>query len=922
MGVTARKSERVLLIYGAIGLVYGLLIIVGLPYVLFAIRRLTTRMKALEAEVERLRWTEREPARSTQEDSGEAPSVPDTLTASAPETAPEPEVPNPAADVAPAPAMAPAAPYVLRADNVAALSGWLRANWTLAVAALSLIFGGLFMVQYGVEHGLLTPPMRVLGALVLGAAMVAAGEWLRRRGGDVSTAATRHLPSTFAGSGIVVLFIAVLSADVLYGLIGADTALAGIAAIAAGAVLAGWIYGAFLPAVGLLGAAAAPFLVSATGADTSPFYAYYAILGLAGLAIDSFRHWAWVSALALVLASGGLILVHLDADLAPALIAAAFTLALGALILPERRLVPDYEGPALHRPGDGQPSFPAMVGAAGILIATAASMLVATDRMATGAEFGLAVGAMTAVFVAIALWLHRAPQLDLTVALPATGFLAVIAQQAVDKTAVFRAFQTYPQAQPETPLPQIAWWLVAAAALMAVAATSRLNHVARRIDDETTALALPWAIAAGAMLPATALLLEFLWSPATILGPYPWALAVMTAAALQVLLTQRRAARGGVARQRDVGLLAASAFLLIALALFVLLTESALTLGLALLMVLAALLDRRFDLPVLSWTAQLGAAVIGYRLLIDPGLDFAIDRAGWPAFLTSHLGALAGFEATRRLARADRPALAAVAESALVTTLALTAMLTLARIVGTHDARFWLPGLMAAPWAASAEAQVWRVNASRGAIRVIRIVFALISTAAAIMLAVLATGMTVLVANGILGQRVAGPPVFDTLALAFLPLSMTLAAGAWALGLPGRPGARVLRPGLAAAAAIFAALWAFFEIRRLWRGPDFALPGPSDGELYSYTLAMLLVSLAVLAAAVVRRSETLRRIAMAGVALTIVKVFLLDMSGLSGLTRVASFVGLGLALAALAWINRRIDALWRGPGDLPPAADA
>jgi uncharacterized membrane protein len=80
----------------------------------------------------------------------------------------------------------------------------------------------------------------------------------------------------------------------------------------------------------------------------------------------------------------------------------------------------------------------------------------------------------------------------------------------------------------------------------------------------------------------------------------------------------------------------------------------------------------------------------------------------------------------------------------------------------------------------------------------------------------------------------------------------------------------------------------------------------SDGELYSYTVALILISVVLLGLALVRRSETLRRVAMAGVALTVAKVFLVDMSGLSGLVRVASFLGLGLSLAGLAWLNRRI----------------
>ena len=130
-----------------------------------------------------------------------------------------------------------------------------------------------------------------------------------------------------------------------------------------------------------------------------------------------------------------------------------------------------------------------------------------------------------------------------------------------------------------------------------------------------------------------------------------------------------------------------------------------------------------------------------------------------------------------------------------------------------------------------------------------------------------------------------------------------------------------MRPGLAAGAGLATLIWGWLEIRRLWRGADLSLPGPSDGELYSYTVALLAASLALLVAAVPRRSLTLRRIAMAGVALTIAKVFLLDMAGLSGLTRVASFVGLGLALTGLAWLNRQIDAHWRAtaPEGPPPA---
>ena len=43
---------------------------------------------------------------------------------------------------------------------------------------------------------------------------------------------------------------------------------------------------------------------------------------------------------------------------------------------------------------------------------------------------------------------------------------------------------------------------------------------------------------------------------------------------------------------------------------------------------------------------------------------------------------------------------------------------------------------------------------------------------------------------------------------------------------------------------------------------------------------------------------------MGVIGLAVAKVFLVDISGLEGLTRVFSLLVLGLSLAALAWLNR------------------
>jgi len=52
-------------------------------------------------------------------------------------------------------------------------------------------------------------------------------------------------------------------------------------------------------------------------------------------------------------------------------------------------------------------------------------------------------------------------------------------------------------------------------------------------------------------------------------------------------------------------------------------------------------------------------------------------------------------------------------------------------------------------------------------------------------------------------------------------------------------------------------------------------------------------------------SETLRRPALAILAVVAAKVFLLDTAGLDGLLRAVSFMGLGASLVGLGWLYQR-----------------
>ena len=140
----------------------------------------------------------------------------------------------------------------------------------------------------------------------------------------------------------------------------------------------------------------------------------------------------------------------------------------------------------------------------------------------------------------------------------------------------------------------------------------------------------------------------------------------------------------------------------------------------------------------------------------------------------------------------------------------------------------------------------------------------------------------------------------DTLVLAYLVPGVMVGLAAWKMGhLPLR-----LRQGMGAVGVALGALWLALEIRRFWQGPDLSLPGVTQAELYSYTVALLVLGVALLWQAIARRSGMLRRVAMGVIAVTVAKVFLVDAAGLSGLMRVFSFLALGLSLAGLAWLNR------------------
>lgn len=900
------------------GLVLLLAFPVGVVVLIFKVVGLARRVRTLEFEVAGLTRagqvaSAREGAEAVEAPAAPAvvPSVPPVVPLPAPqESIPLAPQPAPRAEaafdpwggkvVASVPASEPGVPVgatggegsprpvppVPRSDRMDRFGAWLRDNWVYVISGVSLALAGVFLVQYGIEKGLLPPALRVAAGVLFGLALVGAGEWVRRRYGDGPEDVTAYLPSVFSGAGVVSVFAAWVAARQMYGLIGPEAGFAALALTAAGAVVLGWFNGPFMVALGLVGAVVAPFVVGGSAENADWLYVYFALVAAVGLSVDTLRRWGWVSVLAVVLGFAGGWLLRQGGGGAEGFSLLGFALVPLAVLIPARRPVPDQAGPgvleAVLAKGLVRVPFPVLLAGGTVL---AASLLLAVEA---GGYLPFVLLALMALGLALAS--DEAPGLQDLALVPGFVFLLRLVGEALGVGVLWSGFVAGTYRPPETAAPLMVSLLLG----MAVAIGGGFVWRSRRGPLYPLILSGAGAV----MAPVAALLLELYWTPSTVMGAYPWALHVVALAAVMTGIAGLFGREGDLRRAAHYTL---SALSLIALALFLILTEAALNVALAVLVVVAAGLDRRFRLPEMGWFLVAGVMVIGFRLSVLPGIGWALD-APWGAMVVAFAAPLAGFAVALWLLRGmGREVARAFLESGFAGAAAVLADIVVYRALEDYAQSFafdshWGLALMAYPWLVLALVQLYRAGLG-GWLRWMRYGIA----AVALVFFVLPTLATLLSDNPLsYGNAVIGPLVVDSLMLAYvLPGATLILARRWL----GHLGAWVRHCMLGLGVAL-CGFYAAMEIRRFWRGDDLSVAGVTQPELYSYTVALLVLGAVLLWQAIAKGSPLLRRMAMGVIAVTVAKVFLIDISGLSGLIRVFSFLALGLSLAGLAWLNR------------------
>ena len=169
----------------------------------------------------------------------------------------------------------------------------LGTRWAVWVGGLALALGGIFLVRYSIEAGIFGPELRLVLAAILGVALVAAGEFIRRTGFQmpVEGVANAYVPGILTAAGAFTLFGTIYAAHGIYGFIGPSTAFTLLGLIGIATIAASLVHGQALAGVGVVGSYVTPVLVSSEAPNQWALFGFIAIVLAAAAFIARLRDW-------------------------------------------------------------------------------------------------------------------------------------------------------------------------------------------------------------------------------------------------------------------------------------------------------------------------------------------------------------------------------------------------------------------------------------------------------------------------------------------------------------------------------------------------------------------------------------------------------------------------------------------------------
>src|SRR5438128_4550985 len=224
----------------------------------------------------------------------------------APEPAPAPVAPAAAVELPPPPEPAalpptPAQPAAAaEPERVVSFEEKFGTRWTVWIGGVALALGGIFLVKYSIEAGLIGPRLRLFFGALLAAGLVAGGEWARRQKQLAGFAAisAADIPSILTAAGTTVAYATVYAAYGLYGFLDPAFAFVLLGAVALATLGAALLHGPALAALGLVGAFVTPLLIASDAPNYWALYIYLAVVTAAAFALTRIRLWPWLAFIA------------------------------------------------------------------------------------------------------------------------------------------------------------------------------------------------------------------------------------------------------------------------------------------------------------------------------------------------------------------------------------------------------------------------------------------------------------------------------------------------------------------------------------------------------------------------------------------------------------------------------------------------
>lgn len=812
------------------------------------------------------------------------------------------------------PAPIPATPVMPAAPAVASLAAprekvsfeqRFGAHLPVWVGGIALVLAGFFLVKYSIETGLLTPTVRVLLGGVFGGGLIAAAQWVSAR---PAISNGRRIAQALAGAGIAVLYLVLFAATTLYGMVHELVGFLGMATVTAGAVGLALRHGPAIAVLGLAGGMLTPVLIHSEAPNAALFFLYLFVLFAGIVELSRRQGWLWL-VVPTILGSllWGLTWMLLGASDSELLSLCLFLL--GSTAYMAVRLAHLLESPpaSAARLPWGKLVVWGCFGGATLLLMGAVSRE-GFPWIGWGTLFVLSAGSLVLA--------HRQPRIYAQVPIMTciAALMLVLTCRLpswTDQALLVLAFGTLYtlggyalSVRSATPLLWVRLAAASSVAFFLVGYATLSGMLARWIASGTADPVMTERVGASPL------------AGMPIWGLLALALAFLFSQWTRQLLRRDDAKVGQGAPMLAATVLAGFAF--IAIGLTIELTREFLSVAVAMVMLGAAWLGTRLPLPTVRLVVALLG--IGFAVLLLPQilllvqitayslveaklmLQEGIPLVNWPLFQLGVPAAL--FLASAVLLRRVR-------DGRLVQALEVGAI-ALIGVMGYYLTRH----------AFHAASDVLFVKAGffeRGVITNVLFSFGIgcawlgqYYARSAVRLAglvLVGVGLfrvlffDLIISNPLWADhRVGELLLFNTLAL---PLGLPLL---W-LQLVQQPlrghGLQRLQPWARAGQLGLLFLWVSLNVTQLFHGSDLRAGSSSNGEFYAYSVAWLILSLALLFVGTLKQQKMLRVASLILMIVTVAKVFLLDASELTGLLRVFSFLGLGISLIGIGWFYSR-----------------